>query len=77
MGSEAETGQAAPPARRARVPWYPIGRVPAAAAVLSPPPRSEGASGTPWAHFGNPRMRYIEVCLPISARSPGRPGFGV
>ena len=51
MGLEAENGQPAPPARRARVPWYPTGSVPAATAVLSPPPRGEGASGTPWVHF--------------------------
>jgi len=55
MGLEAENGQPAPPARRARVPWNPTGRVPAAAAGVSPPPRGEGASGNPWAHvvWGN------------------------
>jgi hypothetical protein len=49
MGVEAETGQRAPPARRTRGAWYLKWRVPAAAAVHSPPPRGDTASGTPWA----------------------------
>ena len=49
MGLEAETGQPAPPARRARVAWCLTWRVSAAAAVHSPPPRGDTASGTPWA----------------------------
>ena len=44
---EAGNGQPAPPARRVRVGWYPSRCVPASASVISPPPRGEGASGTP------------------------------
>ena len=51
MGFEAGNGQPAPPARRVRVGWCPSRCVPASASVISPPPRGEGASGTPWAHF--------------------------
>jgi hypothetical protein len=60
MGLEAETGQPAPPARRARLAWYLTWRVPAAAAVSSPPQRGDTASGTPWA------------VLPIAWRRAGR-----
>ena len=51
MAWEAGNGQSAPPARRVRVSWCPSRHVPASACVISPPPRGEGASGTPWAHF--------------------------
>jgi hypothetical protein len=48
---KAGNGQPAPPARRVRVGWCPSRCVPAAASVISPPPRGVGASGTPWSHF--------------------------
>jgi hypothetical protein len=51
MGSEAGNGQPAPPAWRVHVGWCPSRCVPVSACVISPPPRGEGASGTPWAIF--------------------------